>query len=65
MMFKEGSVHVLSNVVYLYGISITPADNVSNNFRYYFARGYCADCYNTLGIYSGGFISNVLEERPR
>lgn len=34
-------------------------------FSYYFAGGHCVDCYNTLGIYSGGFVSNVLEERPR
>lgn len=34
-------------------------------FRCYFACGHRADCHNTLGIYSGGFVSDVLEERPR
>lgn len=34
-------------------------------FRCYFACGHRAGCHSTPGIYSGGFVSDLLEERPR
>ncbi|KAI4543097.1 hypothetical protein MG293_007223 [Ovis ammon polii] len=36
-----------------------------HSMQFYFADGYCFDCNNTFSLRSGGFVSNVLEDRPR